>query len=601
MYRVLKTAGALGLALFVVQSAGSAASASSKAPQPVASRLIVKFRAGPQKRTSPQETTQRLAALSLYTGMNMHIARSLSGGAQLVSIKHPMTPAQLTAISNRLASLPGVEYAEPDVRLYPVLVPNDPGFALQYYLRAATREPAAINAPAAWNMTTGSAATVVAIIDSGIRPEHIDIKGRLLPGYDFVSADPGSSFSRANDGNGRDPNPADPGDGVAAGACGANNPPFPMNSLWHGTRVASLIGAVTNEGQGIAGIDWNARLLPVRTLGRCGVGYVTDFIDALRWAAGLPVPGVPDNPNPAQIINLSVGGPHTCLASEQAAIDDVIAAGALVVAAAGNRFTNALRDNPANCRGVLSIAATDRNGGLANFSNFGAVVGLSAPGVNILTAANRGIRAPLPNGSIHSSISGTSFSSPMAAGVAALMLSINPNLTPQQLIGTLRANARAFPQTGSGTHCDNRLCGAGLIDAFAAVRAVMMGRITAATDGGNGLRAAFAAAMPLSPGVPRRGLLSRPFQFDVYAIRLPSGGALSVSTRGPTDTYGYLFNSSGRLLSQNDDINRPANLNFGMDANLPPGVYYVAVEGLLWNTIGPYTLTARLAAPSAGR
>lgn len=600
MQRLINTASVLALALLILPLPNSAAPMRAKRLEPVAARLIVKFREAPRKHTSDLAAPQRVAAMSLQTGVGMQIVRPLSGGAQLVGVDRPMAPAELRAMAQKLSHQPGIEYADPDVRLYPQLAPNDPAFGRQYYFKDAAVEPGAINAPPAWTTTTGSTDTVIAILDTGIRPEHIDIAGRLVPGYDFISANPEGGFFDANDGDGRDSDPADPGDGVAGSACGPGDPQTRQASSWHGTRVTSLIGAITNNGLGMASANWNAQILPVRVLGRCGA-YLSDVIDATSWAAGLPVPGVPPNPNPARIINLSFAAFSVCTQSTQAAVDAVTAAGALIVAAAGNGFENALRNTPANCAGVLPIAATSRNGGLAPFSNFGPKVGLSAPGVGVLTATNTGTQGPVANGSTYNTATGTSFSSPLVAGVASLMLSLNPDLAPQQLVATLRASARAFPPIIGRARCNNLTCGAGLLDAAAAVNAVAMGNIAVNSDGGNGLRAAFAKPVPLASGTPHRGALTRTAQFDVYKISLPFDGVLTTGTRGITDTYGYVFDARGRLLQQNDDSVSPRNLNFKIGTPLKRGVYYIAVEGFGKNTTGPYTLSAILSSPNAGK
>lgn len=597
MKKWMKTAVAFGLALATAPTALVAPAAPTKKTnqtEPAPARLIVKFRDTDTTGKQPLKMTSSLqvAALALQSGMGMRIARPLSGGAHLISMNRPMSSSEVTVIAQRISKQPGIEYAEPDRRIYPALTPNDPLYANQYYLQNG-----ALRAPAAWNVSTGSENTVVAVLDTGIRPEHVDITGRLVRGYDFISADPGGGFTTAGDGNGRDTNPEDPGD-----ACDSQGEPFSQPSVWHGTRVASLIGAVTNDGQGMAGVDWNTRILPVRALGRCG-GFVSDAIDAGRWAAGLPVPGVPDNPNPARVINMSLGSPGapvTCSPALQDAINDVVAAGVLVVVAAGNSAQNALRKEPANCQNVLVVAATNRNGGLANFSDYGPKVGLSAPGVGVLTAANRGILAPVSNGDTHTRISGTSFSSPLVSGVAGLMLSLHPALTPQQLIGTLRTSAAGFVTSGSpsaGMRCNLHLCGAGLLNAAAVVQAVANGKIVTAADGGNGLRATLRTATPLPLNSSHTAALKRPFQLKVYKLALPSRGALTLETTGPVDTYGYLFNVHGRLLRQNDDINPQTdandlrvNRNFRIKAELPKGSYFVAVEGFDRGTRGTYTL-----------
>jgi serine protease len=593
MHKLIQIGSALGLTLLVLQPAGSAKPMVDKPSAPTAARLIVKFANVPQKHASLLGADQRAAMMVLPSGVGMHVTRALSGGARLVSLDHPMTSDELNVVAETLSAQPGIQYAEPDVWLNPALTPNDLMFPNQYYLQDARVEPSAINTPLAWNLTTGSAATVVAVIDTGIRPDHIDIAGRLVPGYDFISPNQNGRFSSAHDGDGRDVDPSDPGD-----ACNLYGEP----SSWHGTRVASLIGAVTNDGQGMAGVNWSARILPARTLGSCG-GRLSDFLDAGRWAAGLPVPGVPNNPNPAKIINLSFesGWGVTCSRAAQEAIDDITSAGALVVVAAGNDATNALRVMPANCSGVLPVGAVTRGGGAAPLSNGGIKVALSAPGVGILTAANRGFQAPISNSDTYSRANGTSFSSPLVAGVAALMLSLNSSLTPQQLIGTLRATARAFPVPQHGLRCTRSRCGAGLLNAAAAVQAVAAGHIVTDADGGNGLHTAFARAVPLAAGIPRRATLGQFSEFDVYKVTLPLGGKLSVATAGGTDVYGYLFNASGKLLAQQDDIdpassanNRRFNENFRIDATLMKGTYYIAVEGFSRNSKGPYTLTAQM-------
>ena len=162
-----------------------------------------------------------------------------------------------------------------------------------------------------------------------------------MPGYDFIA----DTFV-ANDGNGRDADASDPGDWYAANQCAPGVPG--TSSSWHGTHVAGTIGAASDNGSDVAGINWNAKILPVRVLGRCG-GYLSDIIDGMRWAAGLAVPGVPPNPNPAGVLNLSLGGPGSCAGGYQDAFNAVDAAGVVAVVAAGNSSANANAYRPANC------------------------------------------------------------------------------------------------------------------------------------------------------------------------------------------------------------------------------------------------------------
>lgn len=185
----------------------------------------------------------------------------------------------------------------------PLLVPNDPQYTNQWHYKGTY----GIDAPAAWDIITGSTDIVVAVIDTGIC-NHADLAGRYLPGYDFVS-----DVLVANDGGGRDGDASDPGDWITAAedgsgyfaGCGASD------SSWHGTHVAGTIGAASNNNFGVAGINWVSKILPVRVLGKCG-GNTSDIIDGMRWAAGLTVAGVPANPYPAKVLNMSLGGSGAC-------------------------------------------------------------------------------------------------------------------------------------------------------------------------------------------------------------------------------------------------------------------------------------------------
>lgn len=566
------------------------------AKEPQSGRLIVKIR----NKTSDlqhQVSAVDVRRVAEKMGVRLRRMRALSGGAELVETPGPQTPEQLRRMARQLAELPEVEYAEPDVRRYPDLLPNDPEFANQTYLTLGTTDNVeGIDAPGAWEATTGSSATIVAVVDSGILPDHADVAGRTLPGYDFISEDGDGAFFAANDGDGRDPDPSDPGDHVEADQCGSGAPA--ADSGWHGTRVASLLAAIGDDGQGMAGVDWNVWIVPVRALGRCG-GFVSDINDAVRWAAGLVVPGAPPNPTPAKVINLSLGGEGQCMRSEQAAIDDALAAGAIVVVSAGNESTNALRSAPASCSGVITIGATRFDGGLAGFSNYGLKETLSAPGTDLLSAANRGTAGPVdsPGGDIWNPDSGTSFSTPLVSGVASLMLSLNADLTASQVVGTMRATARDFPASSSQA-CHDPLCGTGILNAAGAVQAVEQGDVVEATDGGNGVLNALSQAIQLPAQGTLGASLETPFEFDTYRVLLTENGTLTVSTLGPsdpaaepTDTYGYLFSADGQLLAQGDDIDLANNnTNFRLEENLSVGTYFVGVEGFNRRTSGEYSI-----------
>ena len=281
-----------------------------------------------------------------------------------------------------------------------------------------------------------------------------------------------------------------------------------QDSSWHGTQVSGIIGAITNNGIGMAGVGPNIEVLPVRALGKCG-GFDSDIIAGMRWAAGLPVPGTPPNPNPARVLNLSLGGPGACNADYIDAVNEILATGAVVVVSAGNDAGHAA-SAPGNCPGVLAVAGLRHAGTKVGFSNLGQNVAISAPAGNcvntaagtpclypILTTSNAGATTPTDSiytDSFNSSL-GTSFSAPQVSGVVALMLSVQPSLTPERVKEVLQATSRGFPTTGAATadaplcqlpqfdisdnpvdqlecYCTTYTCGAGMLDAGAALSAL---------------------------------------------------------------------------------------------------------------------------------
>jgi serine protease len=352
-----------------------------------------------------------------------------------------------------------------------VRTPNDPRFPEQWHYRdngAGTgQSPGGINLPRAWDASIGSSSIVVAVIDTGILPNHPDIVGspNLIAGFDMIS-DP----AIANDGGGRDNDPTDPGDAVAAGECFPGDPAQPAS--WHGTHVAGTIGVGrTDNGVGVAGANWTVRVQAVRVLGKCG-GTIADINDGIRWAAGLAVPGVPTNATPARVINMSLGTPpgNPCSASPstQAAINDAVGAGAAVVVAAGNDAVDASQVFPASCDNVITVAASDARGHLVTrYSNFGATVEIMAPGGDVQRddngdGNNDGVLSMVhPNAGTYARYNGTSMATPHVAGVAALYLAQTPTLTPAQLTAELQSNA--LPRTSS--QCPQP-CGAGLLSAL---------------------------------------------------------------------------------------------------------------------------------------
>ncbi len=381
----------------------------------------------------------------------------MSYNARVFALPARVPEAVAAAMAARLAADPAVAYAIPDRMMKPLFVPNDPLYAQQWNL---FEDAGGVRLPDAWDQERGAPAVVIGLLDTGILA-HADLDpARWVPGYDFIS-----DRDLANDGDGRDADFADPGDWVAAGECGSGEPA--ERSSWHGTRVAGVIGAATDNGVGIAGVNHGSRLLMARVLGKCG-GFTSDIVDALRWAAGLRVPNVPDNANPVRVINLSLGGDGPCTRLEQDAIDEVNARGVVVVTAAGNAGGDVAGQNPANCQGVVTVAATTRSGARAAYTNTGSGVDLSAPGGD----AGEGLPALSNTGGTvaaaddYQPVAGTSFATGQVSGIAGLMLSVNGELNPQQVRDILVQSARAFPDAS----CDPLLCGAGIVDASAAVQ-----------------------------------------------------------------------------------------------------------------------------------
>ena len=439
----------LALSLLAVLSSPVAAGAREDTALTLAAdttdRLIVKLR-DPVARNPGL----RINELAGRTGEALHRLRGMSGGAHVVQLSRQMSRAEASAVARSLASDPNVAYVEPDLRMHALRVPNDSLYAQQWDLF----EPAGgINMPAAWDISVGSGNITVAVIDTGVR-NHADLAGRLVAGHDFIT-----DTATSNDGDGRDTDASDPGDYGCNGS----------TSSWHGTHVAGTIGAASNNGAGVAGVNWASKIQPVRVLGKCG-GYTSDIVDAMRWAAGIAVAGAPVNATPARVLNLSLGGGGACGATFQNAVNDVTARGTVVVVAAGNSNADAANTSPASCAGVVAVAATVRNGGRASYSNFGSKVAIAAPGGGagggIVSTLNTGTTVPAADS--YASYQGTSMASPHVAGVVSLMLSANPALTPAQVLAKLQSSARAFP-VGTGSDCSKALCGAGIVDAAAAL------------------------------------------------------------------------------------------------------------------------------------
>lgn len=507
-------------------------------------RFIVKLKSESQPAASAKalarRTEQRMATLAGRTGLILDSQRQIAGRMVAVQVEST-TGASATATLAALRADSSVEYADPDERRYPQTVPTNSLYSQQWYLQpSSATNPAAVDAQTAWSTTTGSTSLVIADIDSGVRADHPNLSARLLSGYCFIS----DSFTANTAGTSYvcpGPGAWDPGDGVTSSDI-SNNPTecgsgssaeSPAYSSWHGTRVAGVLGADPSYSPGLVGVTWGPMILPVRALGRCG-GSDSDIITAMLWAAGITVTvngSSITNPNPAKIINMSLGGTGSCPSSYQDAVNQITALGILIVVSAGNEGGPV--DAPANCTGVVAVAGLRNAGTKVGYSSLGPEVALGAPAGNcvneissganttpcvdeILTTTNLGTYTPDANdytgqyycdpttgSNANCTLSdstqyrtynlGTSFSAPIVSGIAALMASANGSLDACDLLSRLKEGVVAYPQSSAttttvchvpansndiqDTECicttDGQTCGAGMANAPGALQAAL--------------------------------------------------------------------------------------------------------------------------------
>ena len=542
---------------------------SGLASAPTHQRFIVKYKDGATDVANPTALASSLKAAAASVpaaqgrALGLQKLRTLAIGPTVVKADRPLDAAESELLMRRLAADPNVEYVEVDQLMRHTLTPNDPRLSEQWGFGTSA---ASINVRPAWDKSTGTG-VVVAVIDTGIT-NHPDLNANILPGYDFIS-----DAAMARDGGGRDNNPNDEGDWYAANECGVGYPA--SNSSWHGTHVAGTIAAVTNNAVGVAGTAFNAKIVPVRVLGKCG-GYTSDIADAIVWASGGTVSGVPANANPAEVINMSLGGSGSCSTTYQNAINGAVSRGTTVVVAAGNSNTNVSSAVPANCPNVIAVAATTSAGARASFSNYGAGIDISAPGASILSTLNTG--TTVPGSASYASYNGTSMAAPHVAGVVALIqAAATTALTPAQVESILKSTARPLPGACSGG------CGAGIADADAAVVAAQNGGGNPNPNPGT-----------LQNNVPVTGLGASSGASLSYTVAVPSGSSqLKVTIAGgsgdadlyvrsgsaPTDT---VYNCRPYLSGNNETctINAPA-----------AGTWHVRVKA--YSTFSGVTLTAQ--------
>ncbi len=417
------------------------------------------------KRKDGSISTQAVAPLhAVGTTLAFAAATPIEGASLYRAVG--LDELQTIQVARALEAQPDIEYAVPNYLKYPSIIPNDTNYHLQWHYPA-------MRMPEVWDTITGTD-VVVAVVDTGIfylegvpAYSHPDLFGKVLPGYDFVS-DP----RNAGDNDGLDPNPYDL-----------------QFEVGHGTHVAGTIAAATNNNRDVAGVNWGAKILPVRVLG-LGGGSTLDIMQGALWAAGGMVPGVPPNPNPAQVINMSLGGRSVCSPYEQQIFQQIFDLGAIVVVAAGNENDDANRYSPASCTGVITVGATDAAGSRAPYSNYGPRVDIMGPGGDTgadLTADGY-VDGVLSLGIDPNSgdftlkfMQGTSMAAPHIAGLVSLMKGINPSLTGDQALAIMRGTANPLSPAAC-KRATGQDCGAGMVDALRAIQAV--GNPSGPTAGG---------------------------------------------------------------------------------------------------------------------
>ena len=484
-------------------------------------QIIVKYwDIDPEIRINAASPTE-VNRLSEVTGMSLTYVREMSGEAHVFRLPSRMDAAALTRTIQNLSALPEVAYAEPDQIMRHTATPSDPLYPQQWHYFTPTSGNYGINLPPAWDLAHSLPSVVVAVIDTGIT-SHVEFIGQTVPGYDFIS-DP----LIANDGNGRDNNPSDPGDWITASenASGYFQGCPISDSSWHGTHVAGTIGARTNNSIGVAGVNWNVKILSVRVLGKCG-GYLSDIADGMRWAAGLSVSGVPANVNPAKVLNLSLGGKNPCSTTYQSAINAINAVGASIVVSAGNSNENASGFQPANCNGVITVAATNRAGNKAGYSNYGTIIDVSAPGGDssngILSTLNNGTKQPV--GDTYDFYMGTSMAAPHVSGVVSFLYAVNNSLHWNQALQIIQDTVTPFP---AGSSCNTSICGSGIINAYSALQAGMPINPPSAPTGVSASDGAFTDKVRVTWGG------SGSFDYQIFLPMILAGGS------GPTPEAPY--------------------------------------------------------------
>lgn len=572
---------------FVVKTTAAAASGRAQLSNALSSTV---------RRAGLSTAVAATATSAARPAATARVLRSMAApGWHVVQASRAMTESERASFIRELSAEPGVVSVDVD-RLYqradvaqspvmaPAFTPNDPEYGrLQWNFTDPT---GGVRAEQAWNISTGEG-VVVAVIDTGIVQNHPDLGVNVLPGYDMITD---KRVSR-RDSDGRAPGGWDLGDWMEANYCAALGSPgnAPRASSWHGSHVAGTIAQQTNNGAGLAGLAHNAKVVPVRVLGSCG-GFGSDIADGMMWAAGLPVDGMPANPNPAEVLNMSLGssGPQSCPAIYQDAINQINAQGAIIVVAAGNSNANAGSYTMSSCTGVISVGATGVTGAKASYSSYGTRVDLSAPGGGgaidgdpkgyIFQVINAGTTSPTTSWML-GGYTGTSMASPhVAAAVAMVQSVVDTPLNWSEMRDLLRRTARPFPvaiptSTPMGT---------GILDAAQLLHRATQPPCT--TD-------CAPLEVPLANKVELRGLASGA-EDGLYTFEAQAGAVLTFMTFGGSGDVS-MHVARGRIptATDRDAFSTRAKSNTETVRITAPvaGKYYVRLTG----TYAGLTLVAR--------
>ena len=564
-------------------------------------RFIVTYRPDSSEALDQQAVLQNVSAAVGRAGLDQPAGRTrgraqprlsaryvrrLALGSDVIGVSRALDDTQARRLMRAIATDPAVLHVEPDLRLYatqrPAHLASPRTFALGDQLPRALRwnynDPrGGANIEKAWELADGKD-VVVAVLDTGIT-QHPGLDLSLADaGYDFIS-DAGTS-GRAVDG--RAAGGWDPGDW-------SHTPDYEIcfdgpggePSSWHGTKVAGIVAGLAGNPDGVEGVAHRAKVLSVRVAGHCGAGYLSDLTDAILWAAGAHVKGVPDNTHPAQVINVGVGDRFddgcTETFSLQGAIAEANRRGAVVIAPAGNFDGDVALAVPASCPGVIAVAANDITGARATGSSFGAEVALAAPGGGaadgtahgfIWSLSNQGATVPTQPG--YAASTGTGMAAAHVAGVAALMISAvkqagSPALTPEQIRQRLTGAARTFPAA------TDQPMGAGILDAYAAVLKALNGE------------AQVEPVIQLQRGVLQPGQSISEGESLLYAIEVPEGARyLNLRTLGGTgDAALYAKSGAAPAIDGTDadaSSDQPGNNEAIIRPRPPAGTWYLRVR-----------------------